>query len=69
MGDNSSAYAAAMLNPNIKFVIEDLGEEIAEASNEEEEYASEEYASEYDDEVGARDDSFHVEVELAAGVK
>eukprot|EP00350_Pseudokeronopsis_sp_OXSARD2_P009721 CAMPEP_0170542610 /NCGR_PEP_ID=MMETSP0211-20121228/1980_1 /TAXON_ID=311385 /ORGANISM="Pseudokeronopsis sp., Strain OXSARD2" /LENGTH=84 /DNA_ID=CAMNT_0010845725 /DNA_START=1602 /DNA_END=1856 /DNA_ORIENTATION=- len=63
----------AALNPNIEFVIEDMGEEIkrslkkkGKAKNAE--YYDEEYASEYGDEVAAMDESFRVEVDLGKGV-
>jgi hypothetical protein len=64
---SSSQYATALNNPNIKFVIEDLGEEVEEADEEDEE----EYYEEYDEEgeEGEQETSFNVEVELGNGTK
>ena len=63
----TSTQYAAILNPNIKFVIEDLGEEVEEVDEAKEE--SEYY--EYGDEEAAEEGntSFNVEVELASGKK
>ena len=70
-------HEAVANNPDIKFVIEDLGEDVAsniDKYEEEEEDYGEEYDEEYDEEEEERDqvnknESFRVEVELAKGVK
>jgi hypothetical protein len=63
---SSSKYAEALNNPNIKFVIEDLGEEVEEAEEEDEE----EYYDEYGEQLsGEHETSFNVEVELEDGEK
>jgi len=61
----TSSQYAAILNPNIKFVIEDLGEEVEEVEEVKEQSEYYEYGEE--DEQG--NTSFNVEVELANGKK
>lgn len=69
----SSQYVTALNNPNIKFVIEDLGEEVEEVDeeleNEDEEAEYYEYGDESEKEVGEENTSFNVEVELGNGKK
>lgn len=64
----SSQYAAVLNNPKIKFVIEDLGEEVEEV---EESLEEDEYFDEYGEEESKEDPhtSFNVEVELGDGEK